>query len=188
MKKAFFFFLFALPISAFAQIHIPVLDLAIKPGVTSTTDLGNTVLINLTAEANVHINQFVSAGGFYSRSLFGQYEQNDNIDLLPELKQLTYGARIRVSTGRITKFRPYAFITLTKLEIVEKVTDELNFAGNWVGITYGGGFMIRLSDRLYLNLIEVEYIPAKGEFFFILEDLNFISIRLGANYIIGKKR
>jgi len=188
MKKLVFLLLGFLPISLFAQFHIPVLDLAVKSGVTSTTDLGSTLIIDLRPEINVHINQFLSAGGFYSRSLFGEYEENDNLSILPELKQLRYGARIRVSTGRISKFRPYAFVTLTKWEIVEKITDNLNFSGDWTGLTFGGGFMVRLSDRLYLNVIEVEYTPAKNEFFFILEDLNFISLRLGANYTIGKKR
>lgn len=188
MKKLVYLLVYTLPISTLAQFHLPVLELSVKSGVTKTTDLGDAVLVDLRSEVNIHINQYVSAGGFYSRSLFGEDEENDNLDISSELKSLSYGVRIRLSTGRIYKFRPYVFLTLSKLEIVEKVTDNLNFAGDWTGITYGGGLMIRLSNRLYLNLIEIEYIPAKDAFFFLPPDLNFISFRFGVNYTLGKKR
>jgi len=105
-----------------------------------------------------------------------------------EMDHLLLGMRLQVSTGRIGKFRPYGFLTFTKFETVEKVSQSLNFSGKWTGVTFGGGLMLRLSNKMYFNLIEIEYLPVGGEFFFVENDKNLIAARLGVNYTFGKKR
>ncbi len=186
MKKYFLLIIICLPLAAFAQLPIPTFDVALKTGYTG--DITNYDGFNYRLELNVHINQFLAIGGFYTKSVWGQNFNGDVVDEEFDVEQLLIGARIQVSTGRVSKFRPYGFLTLTKFETVEEVSPLLNFADDWTGITFGAGLMIRLSNKLYLNVIEFEYIPAGGEFFFIDRDDDFISVRIGANYTFGKKR
>ena len=186
MKKSFLLIILCLPLAAFAQFPIPTIDLAIKPGFTS--DLDDYIAIDYRLELNVHINQFLAIGGFYTRSVWGEIWGGDAIDDDFEMDHLLLGMRLQVSTGRIGKFRPYGFLTFTKFETVEKVSQSLNFSGKWTGVTFGGGLMLRLSNKMYFNLIEIEYLPVGGEFFFVENDKNLIAARLGVNYTFGKKR
>lgn len=186
MKKSFLLIILLLPLTSLAQFPIPTFDVAIKPGYTG--DIVDYDAFNYRLELNVHINQFLAVGGFYTKSVWGQNFVGDVIDTHFDVDQLLIGAKVQVSTGRVSKFRPYGFLTITKFETVEEVSPSLNFADDWTGITFGAGLMIRLSNKLYLNVIEFEYIPAGGEFFFIDRDDDFISVRIGANYTFGKKR
>lgn len=185
-RKILSIILLLLPFVATAQLRMPTFDVALKSGV-NTSFFDKYGVVDVRLEGNVHVNQFLAAGVYYSRSIWGIADDIVQ-DETTSARQQMYGIRVQGSTGRISKFRPYAFLTYSKMEIVQEASPQVNFAGDWNGITFGGGLMIRLRSRAYLNIPEIEYYPAGGEFFFLDSDKNFIAIRLGANIIIGKNR
>ncbi len=187
MKRILLIILTLSPLAAFAQLPIPTIDVALKGQYNG--ELKNYITASVRGEINVHINQFVAVGGFYTRSVWGSNTRVEPIDEDFNIEELTLGARIQASTGRISKFRPYVFFTFTKIESVQEVSSSTRFAEDWSGITFGGGLMLKAGNRLYINLIEVEAIPLANEpFFFIDSTKDFLAVRIGANYTIGKTR
>jgi len=188
MKKAIFIILFLLlAIPSVAQLKIPTGDIGLKTGFTTDSNY-DLLMVDIRGEANVHIIQYVSIGFFYSRSVFGEYiNQSADLDLATD--QLVYGGKLQASLGRIPKFRPYVFLSYSKLEMVQEL-EASRLAFETSGISFGAGLMLKLNDRLYMNLIEFEFRPINDEIFFYNDpiEVDQLAIRFGANYTIGKLR
>jgi len=185
MKKIFPLLLIALAIPSFAQFPIPTFDVALKGGVNS--DQNEYITIDIRLEANVHINQYVAVGFYYAPSVFGNIF-DEVLDEDFDAKQLSYGGRLQASTGRVSKYRPYIFLAYSKMEIVQDRGD-LRFAVKSNDISFGAGLMIKLSDRMYLNVLELEYRSFSEDLWFFPDPEAFLlSARIGVNYTIGKSR
>ena len=151
-----------------AQLRLPAFDISLKTGYMFMPDDyyveqadGNRFVsyqyesIWAQGEVNVHIGQRIAVGFFYNKSLLGGYVNHDGDQPAQEAEHLLYGVLLRLSSGRAVKVRPYLQVKYFKNEVV---VHQLGYdvANQCTGAAAGLGLMIRLSNKLYLNIPDVE--------------------------------
>lgn len=187
----------------FAQL--PSMDIQVKFGITSIADMRdrdnniyNYLAPALVGELNYHISQYFAVGAFYSKSFSAQTEfvpdVSDTDAMSYNSAHQSYGLKMRVSTGRQPRFRPFVELTYGKFEMyIEKdfyrVANSTNYFGGSIGL------MIRLNSKFYLVLPQVSIQGRTDPFFFeIPSDIALgsyppiIEIRGGISYNFGKKK
>jgi len=191
--------------AAFSQISIPPIDFQLKGGVSILEDVqdsyGNLYSYStpiLSGEINWNITQNISLGAFSS---IGPYAQS-NFDMSSNLGGETsyaathflYGAKLRLSTGRAPRFRPFTEISYGKLEIqMEKEIYRLSSSTTFFGLSIG--LMIRAGSRMYIILPQANIRFRSSGFFFetpgdyaIGSFVPFAELCAGLSYNIGKKK
>jgi hypothetical protein len=149
-----------------AQLRIPSFDVAIKPGYLlmfddlNSGDGNSDVMyetLTLQGELNVHITQHIAIGGFYQRNIIisNYHSKEQSSDLDQAAKHLFYGAALRLSTGRATKFRPYASLRYFHYETIVDY-ESFTLAGKGNAASFAAGLMLRLGHNFYLTLVEAE--------------------------------
>lgn len=190
-----------------AQISVPPLDFQIKSGVAFGLDaldkyrnLYNYTAPLLYAEINWNIGQYVAAGAFVSTGIYSQssilvesdYPNSERVSY--KGSHFEYGAKIRLSTGRAPRLRPFTELSYGKLEMfMEKDTYRLASSTNFIGFTLG--LMIRVNSRLYIILPQGNFRFRSSGFFFevpgdyiIGSYTPFSEVCIGLSYNIGKKK
>lgn len=192
---------------ALAQISIPPMDFQLKGGVGGLMDVRDSYensysysTFILSGEINWNITQHISLGAFssigpYTQSNF-KMETNDNSGSASyATTHFLYGAKLRLSTGRAPRFRPFTEISYGKLEIqLEK--DIYRIASSTTFIGWSIGLMIRAGSRMYIILPQANVRFRSNGFFF--EEPNdytfnakyaeFLELCAGVSYNIGKKK
>jgi hypothetical protein len=155
------------PLDCFSQFHMPRFDVELKGSYVRMIDddqggipaggVDRINSINLQGAAHWQPNQHIAFGWFYCRSLSGeirtiQFQGGDK--KTGDAQLLMTGPEIRISAGRFANWRPYLTLNYCKMELIN---DQGGYRQASKTTAYGGsiGIMRRLSDRLYLNLIEV---------------------------------
>lgn len=182
-----------------AQIKIPTFDVELKvhqtliPG--DGEDDGSLEFVETTnfyGGAHVQINQHIAIGGFYSRSFRGAaaFTTNSGDDhSQTQAFQLQKGLDLRFSTSRAKKWRHYLSVNYSQVELVQD-NEVYRTAGE--SKAFGGslGTMRRLSNNLYLNVIELGVKVMSDEiFWFNASQAKFIAeAKMGLTYNIGKRK
>lgn len=182
-----------------AQLKIPTFDVELKvhqaliPGDgEGDGSLEFVETTNFFGGAHVQINQYVAIGGFYSRSFRGAaaFTSNGGDDYSQtQAFQLQKGLDVRFSTSRAKKWRHYLSVNYSQIELVQD-NEVYRTAGK--SNAFGGsiGTMRRLSNNLYLNLIELGVKVMSDEiFWFNASQAKFIAeAKMGLTYNIGKRK
>lgn len=198
------FVLLSLPVvSLLAQFRLPAMDVQVKSGVSILEDMRdrNYNLYNYRApvihgEINFNISQHFGAGVFISKGLSGQTEfVSDNAATTSYTSShQSYGVKVRISTGRQPRLRPFAEISYGKFEMY---MEKYFYRQSTSSFFFGGsiGLMIRLNDKLYLVLPQISFRPRTDQFYFevtgdfLLSDYpSLIEITGGLSYNFGKKK
>ncbi len=167
--------------SLLAQFQLPSMDVQLKSGVAFLDDMTDSYDNRysyqaplLSGEINFNLSQYFAAGVFYSKGLSGQIEFNGGPTGSSSYNagHQTYGLKLRVSTGRQPRFRPFAELNYGKLEMyMEKDLYRISSSSTFFGFSLG--LMIRLSDKLYLVLPQFTF-RARSDQFFFEEPNNFL--------------
>ncbi len=200
----FIIFLPTKPVAA--QFHLPSMDIQMKSGAAILTDMIDKYnnLYSYTApliyaELNWNISQHFAAGAFltagvYSKSNFAFTGEYGSSNTSYGSSHLAYGIKLRASSGRQPRFRPFAEFSYGKLEMdLEKNVYRISNSTNFFGISFG--LMIRLGSKLYLVLPQTTLRIRKNGFFFehpgdylFSSYPLFIELTGGLSYNIGKKK
>ena len=186
---------------AYAQFHLPRFDVEIKGGmamISADQTMDQTYYVkdaktfNIQVGAHWQLNQNIGIGWVYTRSMSGTigFESgngssappNDNIFLMMN------GPDLRISTGRTRKMRYYLSVNYVALEFVEqKEGYRLAAKTN----TFGGGIgmMLRLSNKLYWNIIELNAHPIPSDAIYWLTKTDVIlEAKTGFTINFGKRK
>jgi hypothetical protein len=146
---------------------------------------------NFYGGAHVQINQYVAIGGYYGRSFRGNARfRNGQGGRENEIIQLQKGIDIRFTTSRAKKWRKYLAMNYGKIEYVS-VTESFRMADK--SNAFGGslGLMRRLSNNLYLNVIELGVKVMSDEIFWFQSPGSgkiMAEAKMGVTYNIGKRK
>lgn len=192
-------------VSLLAQFRLPAMDVQVKSGVASIDEMRdrNYNVYSYSApvvhgEINFNISQYFAAGAFISKGLSGQTEivsdNNNTATTSYNSSHQTYGVKLRISTGRQPRFRPFAELSYGKFEMyMEK--DFYRIATSSTFFSGSIGLMIRLNSKLYLVLPQISVRPRSEPFYFetsgdfLLSDYpSLIEITGGLSYNFGKKK
>lgn len=180
----------------YAQLKIPTFDVELKiqqnliPG-DGRYD-GNLAFVettNIYGGAHVQINQNVALGGFYSKSFRGVagIRYNDN-NINQEGILLQKGLDVRLSTGRAKNWRKYLVVNYSQVEIVQ-ANEAFRLAGKSNAFGASLGIMRKLSNNLYLNVIELGVKVMSDEiFWFNTSNKIILDGKMGLTYNIGKRK
>jgi hypothetical protein len=189
-------------ISATAQFRLPSFDIAVKAGFLSMSDDRHTSngnhynftyeSITWQAEANLHLGQRLAIGWFYNKKLYGNYHGDSDNDGTAasdrDASHLMYGINLRLSGGRAPKFRPYVQVKYYWLETVVQYPGY-RVAADMNGVAAGVGVMLRVSNKLYINLIEGELsMITKNEKVLFADSNLFAQLRAGLTYNFSKRK
>lgn len=184
--------------SSWAQLRIPTFDVELKihqsliPGDTQEDgDLEFVETTNIYGGAHVQINQYIAIGGYYSRSFRGAggFRYNDG-NIKNDVIHLQKGLDIRLSTSRAKNWRKYLVVNYGRIEMV-KVGESFRYADKTNAFGFNLGIMRRLSNNLYLNVIELGVkVMSDTLFWFEIEDTKLImaDAKIGLTYNIGKRK
>ncbi len=200
-NKLLILFCLAGPIAA-AQFRLPSMDFSLKAGYLNILDEYNIGTQNYSylyeslfvqGEVNFHVGQHLAVGYFHNRTaIVSNYHSeensggNNNADL--DAKHLMHGLNVRFSTGRSSKLRPYF---QAKYILFEAVVDlgSYRIATDATAASVGAGLMLRLGNRLYLNLVEAEFGKLlKSNDVLFRDKGSFLLLKTGISYNIGKKK
>lgn len=183
---------------SYAQLRIPTFDVEIKINQNLIPGSGDgdgqiefVETTNVYAGAHVQINQYVALGGFYSRSFRGtgkiHYDNNNSVN--KEVLFLQKGLDIRLSTSRAKKWRKYLVVSYTQIEMV-RVDEALRLAAKTNAFGGNLGIMRRLSNNLYLNVIELGLKVMSDDIFWFgtTKDIFIVDAKMGLTYNIGKRK
>jgi hypothetical protein len=187
-----------------AQISIPPIDFQIKGGLAVIPDaidnyenpFSYTAPI-LYGEINWNITQHISLGAFGSSGVYS----TSNYKMKYSSGEASYGGthslygiKLRLSTGRTPRFRPFAEINYGKMQMVME-KDIYRLASSTTFFGWSMGLMIRAGSRLYIVLPQINLRFRSNGFFFeapsdyMLSDYSpFIEYCAGLSYNIGKKK
>ncbi len=189
--------------SLLAQLRLPSMDIQVKSGVTSMNDMKDDYYKGynyfspvIHGEINFNISQYFAAGAFMSKGFSGNTEfVSDNaVSGSFSSSHQAYGIKLRISTGRQPRFRPFAEFSYGQFEMyMEKdyyrIATSSTFFGGSVGL------MIRLNGRLYLVLPQFSVRSRSNQFFFEVPGDFLLSqypplfeITGGLSYNFGKKK
>ncbi len=186
------------------QAQLPSLDVQLKTGLSIIDDMRDPhqnlyeyISPVWMGELNWNISQYVALGGFVSQGLGGATEfigEYGSGNVKYSSQHLTYGGKLRISTGRMPRFRPFGEISYGKFEMyIDYDTYRLASSSNFFG--WSLGLMIRLSSRLYLVIPQFSFRQRSDTFFFEVPSDHLtgdypplIDITGGLSYNLGKKK
>lgn len=189
--------------SLFAQFQLPSMDVQVKGGVTSLYEMRDSDFNTysylapvISSELNFNISQYFSLGAFISKGFASKTEfvsDFSRTSSYPSSHQV-YGLKVRVSTGRQPKFRPFGELSYGTFEMyMEKDSYRIATTSRFFG--WSLGLMIRLNNKFYLVLPQVSFRIRSDQFYF--EAPNYFSkesyppiaeITGGLSYNFGKKK
>lgn len=181
-----------------AQIKIPTFDVELKIQQTLVPGEGNVdgelefaETTNFYGGAHIQINQYIAIGGYYGRSFRGMARfRNGEGNSENEILQLQKGLDIRLSTSRAKKWRQYLVVNYGQIELVS-VTESFRLADKQTAFGANIGLMRRLSNNLYLNVIELGVKVMSEQIFWFgpSESGRFMAdAKMGLTYNIGKRK
>ncbi len=190
--------------SLLAQLRLPSMEVQLKSGVAALLEMSDTQynMYNYTApvihaELNLNISQYFAAGAFFSKGFPSQSEysasDNSGSSVYHSQHQL-YGVKLRASTGRQPRFRPFAELTYGYFEMY---MDKGLYRDATSSTFFGGsiGLMIRLNSKLYLVLPQFSLRTRTDQFYwespgdFLLNPYPLIiELTGGLSYNFGKKK
>jgi len=146
------------------------IELGIKATVVSSSpayEEGSSYLgIGYLVEANYYFNRKLSAGVFYSRSVFSDIASESYVGTgytydgsWGKYQFLQYGVSGKITTSRERFFQIYATARVFKMENIYDFTEELDFvaADKGIGGAAGFGIVLRFSRSIGFNLFDVSY-------------------------------
>ncbi|GEM_PF-1241987 len=182
-----------------AQLKLPKFDAELKIQQTLVRGSGDTEgefqfveTTNFFGGAHVQINQHIAIGAYYGRSFRGEgaFRLFDNNKIRYEILQLQKGFDIRISTSRAKNWRKYLVINYGQIEMV-KVGESFRSGDKTNAFGFNLGIMRRLSNNLYLNVLELGVkIMSDTMFWLETNDTKLImaDAKMGLTYNIGKKK
>jgi len=190
-------------ITLMAQFRLPNMDVQVKSGVAIIDEMRDKQSNRYTyaapvihGEINFTISQHFAAGAFFSKGLSGQTEfvaDNSGTKSFNSSHQ-SYGVKLRISTGRQPRFRPFAELSYGKFEMyMEKDFYRISTSSTFFGGSIG--LMIRLNNKLYLVLPQLSVRTRSDPFYweapndFVLSSYpSIIELTGGLSYNMGKKK
>jgi|SRR5688572_12667823 hypothetical protein len=184
--------------TVYAQFSLPTFDIDLKVNQTLVPGSGDNngelefvETTNVHGAAHVQINQYIAIGGYYSRSFRGNsaFRYNEG-NIEQEAVQLQTGIDIRFSTSRAKNWRKYLVVNYGKIEMIT-VTETLRYADKTNAFGGSLGIMRRLSNNLYLTVIELGVkVMSDDIFWFNSTDSQVImaDAKIGLTYNIGKRK
>jgi hypothetical protein len=190
-------------ITLMAQFRLPDMDVQVKSGVAIIDEMRDNQSNRYTytapvihGEINFNISQHFAAGAFISKGFSGQTEfvaDNSGTKSFNSSHQ-SYGVKLRISTGRQPRFRPFAELSYGKFEMyMEKDFYRISTSSTFFGGSIG--LMIRLNNRLYLVLPQLSVRTRSDPFYweapndFVLSSYPaIIELTGGLSYNMGKKK
>ncbi len=181
------------------QFRLPPFDVEVKgsvsvfPGFSNQNsvagDIERVQLFNIHAAAHWQLNQNIGIGWFYSRSLDGGVYTHLNDGGKGKTSNallLMNGPDIRISTGRGKKWRPYLSFNYCKMELInDKVGYRLASKANAFGVSIG--VMRKLSNKVYLNLIEIGGRVLWDKPYWFATD-KMLEVKMGLTINFGKRK
>jgi hypothetical protein len=182
----------------YAQLKIPMFDVDLKlnqslvPGNGSKDgEIEFVETTNFYGGVHVQVNQYLAVGGFYSRSFRGEGAfRNNESNIKYDILQLQKGLDIRVSTSRAKKWRKYLVVNYCQIEMVQ-VSESFRSSSKTNAFGFNLGIMRKLSNNLYLNVIELGgKLMSDTMFWFGTQDNGLIifDAKIGLTYNIGKRK
>jgi hypothetical protein len=187
--------------TTFAQFRLPSFDIEVKanqiviPG-EGRRDGELKVLesTNMHCGVHVHFGQRLALGVYYSKSFRGTSKisyGDGTADIQRDALTAIRGIDLRLSGNRARSWRPHISANFSIIEIVQD-NESHRVAGKSPVYGINFGLMKKLSNRLYLNVIElgVKYINDKMFWF----DNNGATsyplgeAKMGLTYNIGKRK
>lgn len=191
-------------ISLMAQFRLPSMDVQVKSGFATVNEMrdkqSNSYIYSspiIHGEINFNISQHFAAGAFISKGFSGQTEfmtgYISGTNSFNSSHQ-SYGVKLRISTGRQPRFRPFAELSYGKFEMyMEKDYYRISTSSTFFGGSVG--LMIRLNNKLYLVVPQISFRPRSEQFFFeVANDFllspypALVEITGGLSYNFGKKK
>jgi hypothetical protein len=205
LKRIFLSLTFStLCVLSMAQISVPSMDFQLKAGVAALLESQDSyenqytyIAPSLYAEINWNITQHISIGAFGSAGVYStsNYKVKYSTgDASYGGTHSLYGLKLRLSTGRAPRFRPFGEINYGKMEMVME-KDIYRVASSTTFFGWSMGLMIRAGSRFYIILPQVNLRFRSNGFFF--EDPSdymfgsyepFAEVCGGLSYNIGKKK
>lgn len=184
-----------------AQFRLPPFDVEFK--VTQAlipNDYNNSAAINLDVleatsihgAAHIQLGQHIGIGWLYSRSFRGSvnYSTNGGTQSAPGSEDaylLTSGPDVRISSGRGKKTRFYLGLNYTNVEFIDdKGGYRLAHKTNALGASIG--LMRRLSNTVYINIIELGARALVGEKAFWLNSDIMLEAKTGVTINFSKRK
>lgn len=194
----FFLTLFS-TVTSFAQLSLPPFDVELKgsvsvfPGqgnVSSSGTIERIQTFNIHGAAHWQLNQNIGIGWFYCRSVNGGvYTHGDNgtKSKTSDAQMLATGPQVRLSTGRGKTWRPYMTVNYCQLELINDL-EGYRLANKSKAVGGSIGIMLRLSNKVYLNLLEVSYRKILTEAFWFPSNSQMIEAKTGVTVNFGKRK
>ncbi len=199
-------FLVILSVSGAWAVHaqLPSLDVQVKTGVTIIDDMRdrhNNLYKYISpvwhGELNWNVSQYVALGGFVAQGFGGETRfegEYGSGNTFYNSQHLAYGGKVRLSSGRKPRLRPFGEINYGKFEMyIDHDTYRKSTTTNFWGWTLG--LMIRVNSRLYLVIPQVSFRFRSDKFFFEVPDDFMMSsyppvidVTGGLSYNFGKKK
>lgn len=181
-----------------AQLRLPIFDVEfnvhqnlIPGGGEKDGDVEFVETTNIYGGGHIQLNQYVALGGFYSRSFRGKAKihYNNNSGFENEALLLQKGLDARLSTGRAKKWRHYLAVSYFQIEMVEDLK-SFRLADKTSGFGLNIGMMRRLSNNLYLNVIELGIKSMADDIFWFggTKYTLIVDAKMGLTCNIGKKK
>lgn len=175
----------------FGQFRLPSFDIEAKGGVGGFPNTQwDYLLTNYQTGIHIHINQHLAIGWTYSRGS-GTTSRTGNQDIFVnsekyDTKELITGLDLRLSAGRTKKLRPYIALHYTKVEVV---TDLVDYRQSVKTNAIGGsaGLLLKLGNKMYLNLIDITGRYLSEEPFWLNERVH-LEFRAGLLYNISRRK
>jgi hypothetical protein len=152
---------------------------------------------SLQGEINLNISQYVAAGVFVSNGVYSpsqvRFESYTGTTFYNASHRL-YGLKLRLSSGRQPRFRPFAELNYGYFEMyIEKNGYRTASSSPFFGGSLG--LMIRLNNKFYFILPQITVRQRSDPFFFeVPSDFAFgkyppiIEVTGGISYNFGKKK
>jgi hypothetical protein len=201
------FLLLSFSLSCFlsiAQISIPPIDFQLKGGVGALIeakdkyeniyDYSPPIIYG---EINWNITQHIALGAFGSAGMYS----TSNYKVTYSSGEASYGGthslygvKLRLSTGRAPRFRPFAEINYGKMQMVME-KDIYRIANSTTFFGLSTGLMIRAGSRIYIVHPQINLRFRSNGFFFEAPSDHlfgsytpFAEVCGGLSYNIGKKK
>jgi len=194
-----------------AQLSLPSLDLQLKGSVATIFDMYDKYnnIYNyssgaLYGELNWNITQHLAIGLFSSKSVFKSSALNSTVEMEGEYgsgnkiytsSHFLYGGKLRISTGRQPKLRPFSELSFGKLELyMDKTNYRISTSSTFIGLS--AGLMIRMSSKMYIVFPQMNLLLRSQSFFFEEPGAHIFNSKYvpftefagGVSYNIGKKK
>ena len=177
-----------------AQIKLNSFDVELKidqiffPGQSNfhrDGDIRSMGMTSIYGGVNFQFNQYIALGFSCARSFWGS-ASIANMEA-EEILLSQKGLNLRLSTGRAKKWRPYLVLSFAQYKIVQvretfRLADKLFFPGANLGI------MCRLSNKLYLNVMELGLVSTMDEIWFAHNMKEALDLKMGFTYYLGSRK